>query len=93
MDPINGMKPTQRSNEQVLKLPDGNIIIVGEEATSAPELMFKPELAKKSYSGLHELIYESIMKCEGTDWVYAKRQTKMCISIERTIYIYYLNFF
>ena len=74
VDPINGMKPTQHSNEQVLKLPDGNIIIVGEEATSAPELMFKPELAKKSYSGLHELIYESIMKCEGTDWVYAKRQ-------------------
>ena len=64
MDPINGLKPTQRSEEQVLKLPDGNIIIVGEESTSAPELMFKPELAKKNYSGLHELIYQSLMKCE-----------------------------
>ena len=64
VDPLNGLKPSHRAEEQVLKLPDGNIIIVGEEAHSAPELMFKPELAKKSYKGLHELIYESVMKCE-----------------------------
>ena len=42
--------------EKVLRLPDGNIVVVGEEATAAPELLFKPELVKKKYSGLHELV-------------------------------------
>ena len=47
IDPQNGLKPTgTKCEEQVLKLPDGNIVVVGDEATSAPELMFKPELAK-----------------------------------------------
>ena len=46
MDPVNGLKSTTKHEEQVLKLPDGNIVVVGDEATSAPELMFKPELAK-----------------------------------------------
>ena len=42
--------------EKVLRLPDGNIVVVGEEATAAPELLFKPELVNKNYSGLHELV-------------------------------------
>jgi len=45
--------------EKVLRLPDGNIVVVGEEATAAPELLFKPELVKKKYSGLHELVKPS----------------------------------
>lgn len=45
IDPKNGLKPS-KYEEQVLKLPDGNIVVVGEEATSAPELFFMPELAK-----------------------------------------------
>lgn len=49
---------------QVLRLPDGNIVVVGEEAYSAPELLFNPDLAKKKYSGLHQLVYESVMRCE-----------------------------
>ena len=31
-------------------------MVVGEEATAAPELLFKPELVNKNYSGLHELV-------------------------------------
>lgn len=50
--------------EQVLRLPDGNIVVVGDEAFEATELMFKPELASKKYSGLHELLYDSIMRCD-----------------------------
>lgn len=46
IDPQNGLKSSTKMEEQVLKLPDGNIVVVGEEATSGPELMFKPELAK-----------------------------------------------
>ena len=46
IDPYNGLKSASKLEEQVLKLPDGNIVVVGDEATSAPELMFKPELAR-----------------------------------------------
>ena len=31
----------------MLRLPDGNIVVVGEEAYSAPELMFCPEMGNK----------------------------------------------
>lgn len=52
------------AEEQVLRLPDGNIVVVGEEAYSAPELLFKPDMVKKKTAGLHELVYESIMRCD-----------------------------
>ncbi len=52
------------AEEQVLRLPDGNIVVVGEEAYSAPELLFNPDLIKKKTSGLHELVYESVMRCD-----------------------------
>lgn len=52
------------AEEQVLRLPDGNIVVVGEEATSAPEMLFQPELAKKKCSGLHELVRESVLRCD-----------------------------
>ena len=55
-------------DEEVLRLPDGNIVVVGEEAYSAPEIMFAPELGNKSAglatSGLAELVYQSVMRCE-----------------------------
>lgn len=57
-------KNTQTVAEQVLRLPDGNIVVVGEEAFAATELMFKPELVMKKYSGIHELVYDSIMRCD-----------------------------
>ena len=60
--------------EEVLRLPDGNIVVVGEEAYSAPELMFCPEMGNKKSSptaappaktgGLAELVYQSVMRCE-----------------------------
>ena len=50
--------------EEVLRLPDGNIVVVGDEAFTSPELLFKPELAKKKCQGLHELVYESVMRCD-----------------------------
>ena len=58
----------QDEDEEVLRLPDGNIVVVGEEAYSAPEIMFAPELGNKSAgqttSGLAELVYQSVMRCE-----------------------------
>ncbi len=50
--------------EQVLRLPDGNIVVVGEEALAAPELLFRPETIKKKSSGLAELVRESVQRCD-----------------------------
>ena len=40
VDPVNGLKSATKMEEQVLKLPDGNIVVVGDEATSAPGKRF-----------------------------------------------------
>jgi len=52
------------AEEQVLRLPDGNIVVVGEEATQAPELLFRPELAGRKGKGLAALVYESVQRCD-----------------------------
>ncbi len=49
---------------QVLRLPDGNIVVVGEESTLAPEVLFQPELIKRKCSGLHDLVRESLLRCD-----------------------------
>jgi len=50
--------------ENSIKLPDGNMIVMGKEQFTAPEILFQPHLANKKTCGLHELIYYSVMKCE-----------------------------
>lgn len=50
--------------EESIRLPDGNMIVMGKESFTAPEIMFQPGLAFKKTSGLHELIYYSLMKCD-----------------------------
>merc|ERR1711962_536873 len=50
--------------EESIRLPDGNMIVMGKECVSAPEIMFQPSLASKKSCGLHELIYYSLMKCD-----------------------------
>ena len=51
-------------DEQVLRLPDGNMVVVGEESMTAPELMFQPKLIKKKCAGLHELVMEAVGRCD-----------------------------
>ena len=51
-------------DEQTLRLPDGNMVVVGEESMTAPELMFQPSIIKKKYVGLHELVMEAVGRCE-----------------------------
>jgi len=50
--------------EKSIRLPDGNMIVMGREQFSAPEILFKPSLANKKSCGLDELIYYSVMKCD-----------------------------
>ena len=46
------------------ELPDGQIIKVGNQRFRCPEAMFQPMKLGKELPGLHEMTYQSIMKCD-----------------------------
>jgi len=50
--------------EKNYELPDGQVITVGRERFSAPEVLFKPSLIGLESEGIHNLIYGSIMKTD-----------------------------
>merc|ERR1712154_575335 len=52
--------------ETSIRLPDGNMIVMGKETFLAPVIMFQPSLANKKSCGLSQLIYYSVLKCEET---------------------------
>lgn len=45
-------------------LPDCRSVTVGSERFRAPEALFQPSLLGLEASGVHEIIYNSIMKCD-----------------------------
>ncbi|XP_063933077.1 actin-like [Zophobas morio] len=45
-------------------LPDGQVIYVGSESFRCTEALFKPSLVGMEDSGIHELTYKSIFKCD-----------------------------
>ncbi|EGR28758.1 hypothetical protein IMG5_169550 [Ichthyophthirius multifiliis] len=51
-------------NDKPYELPDGNIITVQNQRIRCPELLFKPALIGKEFPGIHELSFNSIMKCD-----------------------------
>merc|ERR1719225_827334 len=50
--------------EESIRLPDGNMTVMGKETFLAPEIMFQPSLANKKSCGLSQLIYYSVLKCD-----------------------------
>ena len=50
--------------EKSYELPDGNIIVVGNERFRCPEVLFQPSLIGKESSGIHTATFETIMKCD-----------------------------
>eukprot|EP01017_Pseudomicrothorax_dubius_P001570 TRINITY_DN0_c54_g1_i4.p1 TRINITY_DN0_c54_g1~~TRINITY_DN0_c54_g1_i4.p1 ORF type:complete len:150 (+),score=42.69 TRINITY_DN0_c54_g1_i4:1-450(+) len=46
------------------ELPDGHIITIGNQQFRCPEVLFQPSLIGKEYQGVHNLTYNSIMKCD-----------------------------
>ena len=47
------------------ELPDGNIITIGSQQFRCPEALFKPlELIGREIPAIHELTFQSIMKCD-----------------------------
>lgn len=51
-------------DEESYELPDGQVIQVGSQRFECPELLFQPSLAGVEGPGIHQLTYESIMKCD-----------------------------
>ena len=46
------------------KMPDGSDVKLKQEVQDAPEILFKPELVGLEYPGVHEILYNTIMKCD-----------------------------
>jgi len=46
------------------ELPDGQVIVVGNERFRCPEVLFQPGLLGQEFSGVHEVTFNSIMKCD-----------------------------
>jgi actin-related protein len=52
------------SLDKSYELPDGQVITIGNERFRCPEALFQPDFLYQSSPGIHEITYNSIMKCD-----------------------------
>lgn len=52
------------SVDKSYELPDGRVITIGSERFRCPETLFQRQLAETGFTGIHQLTYDTIMKCD-----------------------------
>jgi actin, other eukaryote len=50
--------------ERDYRLPDGEVISLGAERFRCAEMLFRPSLAGSADAGLHEAVYNTVVKCD-----------------------------
>ena len=50
--------------DKVYELPDGNLIVIGNERFRCVEVLFQPCFIGQETSGIHRCIFQTIMKCD-----------------------------
>ena len=52
------------NEKKLFPLPDGNFIEIGTAKYRAPEILFQPDLIGEESQGIHEVLSNSILKCD-----------------------------
>jgi len=55
---------TSSDMEKDYELPDGRVITIGAERFRCSEVLFQPNLIGKESMGIHQLLFDSIQKCD-----------------------------